>query len=585
MSRSILCGRLARRLPGRLPGRLALTCLALVSLASLTLAAPAPVLALQAPAEGPFDLLLVGGQVLDGTGNPWFRADVGIRGDRIAAVGNLAGAPARRVLDVTGHMVAPGFIDIHSHADRRLLDADPRARGAPSLVAQGVTTVVVNQDGRSPWPIRDQVADLRRLGHGPNVVVLVGHGEVRGRAMAGDVERPATPDEVARMQALVREGMADGAWGISAGLEYAPGRWSVREEVVQVVGAVAEGGGIFVSHQRAEGPDPMWYWPSQEAEAPPNLIDAVLETIEVAERTGVPSVASHVKAKGAHYWGASTTIIRLIEEARARGVSMYADQYPYETTGTDGNTVLIPGWAFTRGARLAGPGEAADVLAAVLADPELAQAVRTDVAHEIRRRGGAERVLVLSNPVDPSMDGLSLAQVAEGWGVTPLEAAFLLQERGDRSRRGGVRMRGFSLNELDIEAYAPQDWMMTASDGGIGLPEDGFVHARFYGTFPRKIAHYARDRQVLGVAQAVRSATSLPAQVLGMRDRGQVRAGFHADLVVFDLEALQDRSTFFEPHQFPSGMPWVLANGVLLVDGGELTGALPGRVLTPATDR
>ena len=153
---------------------------------------------------------------------------MGIRGDRIAAVGNLAGAPARRVLDVTGHMVAPGSIDIHSHADRRLLDADPRARGAPSLVAQGVTMVVVNQDGRSPWPIRDRVVDLRRLGHGPNVVVLVGHGEVRGHAMAGDVERPATPDEVARMQALVGEGMADGAWGISAGLEYAPGRWSVR---------------------------------------------------------------------------------------------------------------------------------------------------------------------------------------------------------------------------------------------------------------------------------------------------------------------------------------------------------------------
>jgi N-acyl-D-amino-acid deacylase len=566
---------------------------ALAVLATLVLPAPGPVAALQAPGGAggaatplePFDLLLVGGQVLDGTGNPWFRADVGIRGDRIAAVGNLAGAPARRVLDVTGHMVAPGFIDIHSHADRRLADPDARARAAPSLVAQGVTTVVINQDGRSPWPIRDQVAELRRLGHGPNAVVLVGHGEVRGRAMTADVERPATPDEVARMQALVREAMADGAWGISAGLEYAPGRWSVTDEVVQVVGAVAEGGGIFVSHQRAEGPDPMWYWPSQEAEAPPNLIDAVLETIEVAERTGVPSVASHVKAKGAHYWGTSTTIIRLIEEARARGVSIYADQYPYETTGTDGNTVLIPGWAFARGARLAGSGEAADVLAAVLDDPELARAVRTDVAHEIRRRGGADRVVILSNPVDPAMDGLSLAQVADGWRVSPLEATFLLQERGDRSRRGGVRMRGFSLNELDIEAYAPLDWMMTASDGGIGLPEDGFVHARFYGTFPRKIAHYARDRQVLGVAQAVRSATSLPAQVLGMRDRGQVRAGFHADLVVFDLEALQDRSTFFDPHQFPAGMPWVMANGVLLVEDGALTGALPGRVLTPATDR
>jgi N-acyl-D-amino-acid deacylase len=534
--------------------------------------------------DTPFEVVFLGGHVIDGTGNPWFRADVGIRDGRIAAVGDLRGAEAARTVDAQGWVITPGFIDIHSHADRRLEADAVTTRAARSLVAQGVTTVVINQDGRSPWPIREQVQNLTRLGQGPNVIVLVGHGEVRRRAMEGDVERLATPQEIERMRALVREGMDDGAWGISAGLEYVPGRWSDTEEVVQVVGAAREGRGIFVSHQRSEGPDPMWYWPSREAEAPPNLIDAVLETIEVAERTGVPSVASHIKAKGAHYWGTSTTIIRLIEEARARGVPIYADQYPYATTGTDGNTVLIPGWAYTEGARRFGSGDAADLLEAVLDDPEFGPAVRQDVTHEIRRRGGAEQVIILGHPLAPELEGQSLQEVADRWGITPLEATFRLQGEGDRRRRGGVHLRGFSLSELDIEAYAPLDWMLTASDGGIGLPEDGLVHARFYGTFPRKIAHYARDRGALTVPHAIRSATSLPAQVLGLRDRGQVREGFHADLVVLDLDRLEDRATFFEPHQFPAGIRFVMTNGVFLVDEGELTDALPGRVLTPAHD-
>jgi N-acyl-D-amino-acid deacylase len=555
-----------------------------VTATALPLTALHPPAAQAEPTRAPFDVLFVGGLVVDGTGNPWFRADVGVRDGRIAAIGNLTGAEATRTVDARGWMIAPGFIDIHSHADRRLEADAATTRAAHSLVAQGITTVVINQDGRSPWPIRDQVESLTRLGHGPNVIVLVGHGEVRRRAMDGDVERLATPAEIARMQALVREGMADGAWGVSAGLEYVPGRWSDTEEVVQVVAAAREGGGIFVSHQRSEGPDPMWYWPSQEPQAPPNLIDAVLETIEVAERTGVPSVASHIKAKGAHYWGTSTAIIRLIEEARARGVPIYADQYPYATTGTDGNTVLIPGWAFTEGARRFGSGDAADVIAAVLHDPIWGPALRQDVTHEIRRRGGAEQVIVLASPTAPELEGRSLQEVADGWGLSPLEATFRLQAEGDRRRRGGVHLRGFSLSELDIEAYAPQDWMLTASDGGIGLPEDGLVHARFYGTFPRKIAHYARDRGALTVPHAIRSATSLPAQVLGLKDRGQVREGFRADLVVFDLERLEDRATFFDPHQFPAGIRFVMTDGVFLVDEGERTDALPGRVLTPGVD-
>ncbi|TVP55982.1 MAG: hypothetical protein EA351_09200 [Gemmatimonadales bacterium] len=532
------------------------------------------------------DLILRGGQILDGTGNPWFHGDVGIRDGRIAVVGDLSGVTATNDVDVSGHMVAPGFIDIHSHGDGRLMHEDPRFRAAPSLVAQGITTVVINQDGRSPWPIRDQVSTLVERGHGPNVIVLVGHGQVRRLAMEDGVDRPATPDEIERIGELVREGMADGAWGISSALEYNPGRWAETDEVVAAVGAVADGGGVYVAHQRSEGSDPMWYWPSQDEPGPPTLIDAVLETIEIAERTGVPSVASHLKAKGSHYWGTSHTVIQLIEAARDRGVPIYGDHYPYETTGSDGNTVLIPGWAFARGRDLLGDDDAsnADAIEAVLAVEEEAAALRGDVAHEIRRRGGPDRLLILSHP-DDSLDGRSVEELAREWNLDPVDVAFRLQSEGDRSRRGGAHLRGFSLHEMDFEAYASRDWMLTASDGGIAVPEDGFVHVRFYGTFPRKIGHYARDRGVLSVPHAVRSATSLPAQVLGLKDRGQVREGFVADLVVFHPEDLEDRTTFFDPHQFPAGLPHVLVEGTFVVRDGELTGALPGRVLTPAQDR
>ncbi len=552
---------------------------------ALLIAAPA---APEVQAQAAYDLIIRGGQVLDGTGNPWFNADVGVRDGRIATVGDLTGATATRELDARGLTVAPGFVDIHSHAT--FTGTNDWQRAAPSLVAQGITTVVINQDGRSPWPIRDQIETMRERGHGPNVVALIGHGQVRDLAMEGDVQRTMTPAEIERLRTLVREGMADGAWGFSAATEYNPGRWSDTDELVAVAEEVRPGGGVFVHHQRSEGSDPMWYWPSRDEPGPPNLIDAVLETIEVAERTGTPTVASHLKAKGAHYWGTSHTVIRLINEARDRGVPIYGDQYYYETTGSDGNTVLIPAWAVTAGRRLLseegteGNPTPADAIARLLEDEAGARDLRRDVAHEIRRRGGPDRLFILAHP-DEELVGLTLAELIERWELSPVDAAFRLQLEGDRSSRGGARMRGYSLSEVDIIAYTPHDWMLTASDAGIGTGSGGLVHPRFYGTFPRRIARYARDLELTSIGHAVRSASSLPAQVLGMRDRGLVREGFHADLVLFSVEEIQDRATLFEPHQFPDGIPYVLVGGTFVVDGGEVTGALPGRVLTPAEDR
>jgi N-acyl-D-amino-acid deacylase len=569
--------------------RRAVSLLCFVLLCSLPLASPVATEragSAQAPAQA-FDVLITGGRVLDGSGNPWFFADVGIRGDQIVAVGRLPGATAKRTIDAKGKVVTPGFIDIHIHAEGGLGSNDARLRAAPNMVAQGATTLVVNQCGRSPWPIAGQVEALEKLGIGTNAILLIGHGEIRGRVMGNDIRRPATAEEIARKRELVRQGMADGAWGISAGLEYVPGRWSEIDELVGMVQEIVPYGGVFMSHQRSEGSDPMWYWPSQDPPGPPNLLDAVLETIEIGERTGATVVAAHIKAKGANYFGTSHAALRLIERARARGVQIYADQYPYNTTGTDGNTTLIPSWVQEAGRRLSGQSDArinwADALQLVMKDPESSRMLRQDVTHEIARRGGPEQIVVFGYP-DQSAVGKTLAELSAARGVSAYDMALLLQTEGEVTRRGGARLRGFSLSEYDIEVYARLPWTATASDAGITMPGESNVHARYYGTFPRKIREYALDRGVITVEHAVRSATSLPAQILGLRDRGLLKEGYRADIAVIDLDRIRDVGTFTEPHQYPEGIDYVMVNGKLVVDRGELTWELPGKVLTPRTD-
>lgn len=568
---------------------LALALLVCAPLPSFTAAQQLPTTARQQPG---YDLLITGGRIIDGTGNPWFYGDVAIRDGRVVAIGRLAGQNATRVIDARGKFVSPGFIDIHSHADdntnptgrRTLRDENPARRAAPNLVSQGITTVVVNHDGRSPWPIAEQKRTLESRNIGPNAILMVGHGEVRRQVMGSDVQRPARPDEIVRMRALVKQALEEGASGLSAGLEYDPGRWSTTDEVAALAAELVPYQGVYISHERSEGSDPMWYWPSQDPPGPPTLLDAVRETIEIGERSGATVVASHIKAKGAHYWGSSMAAIQLIESARARGVQVYADQYPYATSGTDGNTVLIPRWAFGTAQRNAARDYTA-ALRATLADSALAARVRNDVRHEISRRGGAEKIMIMDHPIQEWV-GKTLAQVAKARGVEPIEAAFVIQFEGQADRLGGGRIRGFSLSELDIEAYAAKPWVATTTDGGIALPEDGpGTHSRFYGTYPRKIREYALDRGILSLEDAIRSSTSLPAQIMGLKDRGVLRVGAAADIVVFDPTRIRDRSTFMEPHQHSEGIDFVLVNGQFVVDGAKLTGALPGHVLTTGPSR
>ena len=554
-----------------------------------------------------YDILIKGGRLIDGTGNPWFYADVGIRDGKIVAVGNLKNTSASRVIDAKGKYVTPGFIDLHSHADgpsrgqnRGLRSEDPKRRAAPNLVSQGITTLIVNQDGRSPASIAKQKEELERRKFGPNTLLMVGHNSIRAAVLSGKllyemnsedmqkVQRFATSEEIIQMRKLIREGMANGAYGLSAGLEYVPGRWSNTAEVVALVAELKERDGVFICHERASGQDPMWYLPSQENVRVTSFLDNIVELIEVSEKTGVNVVVTHIKARGAYFWGSSHAAIQMIDRARARGVRMWADQYPYNTSGSDGSTRLIPQWIVgTEVASFMPDGDErnyAKAIQIILENESLTEKLKRDVAHELARRGGPENIIVMDFP-DSAYVGKSLYDLSTSLGISSFDLAIKLQVEGNPKMRGGARLRGFSMSEIDVEAYGAQRWCATTTDGGIALPGDGPVHARFYGTFPRKIRKYAIEQGIMTVEDAIRSSTSLPAQILGFRNRGLVREGFHADLVVFDMDEIRDTATFFNPHQYSEGIDYVLINGKFVVDGGELTWKLPGVIITPESGR
>lgn len=554
---------------------LAITTLALVSL----------ILPPTTPAET-YDTILKGARVIDGSGAQAYRADIAVRDGLIVALGDLAEHTAAQVVNLTGLMIVPGFIDLHSHADGSrpggLRSRNPQRRAAPNLVAQGATTLVVNQDGRSAQNIGRQRRQLESRNTGPNVALMVGHNTVRAQVLGPDAQRPATALEIARMAQLVREGMEAGAFGLSAGLEYPPGIWSTTAEVMALVSEIAPYNGVYIVHERASGSDPMWFLPSRNSGTPSTMIDSIKETIRIAEQTGVTTVATHIKARGVDYWGASTQIINEIEDARARGVRIFADQYPYLSSGSDGVTSLIPAWIVKNRPKDDDTSpDYPEILRDALRDPDTARAMEMDIRHQARRRGGADNILILDYP-DASLIGTTLARFMDARNLSLIEAVYALQFEGYKDRLGGARLRGFSLSENDLRAFAARPWVATASDAGIALPGDGPVHARFYGTFPRKLRRYALDQNVLSLEAAIRSMTSLPAEILGLKDRGLIKEGFAADLVVMDPANLRDTSTFLKPHQYPEGIEYVMINGEWVVAKGRLTYALPGKILTLA---
>ena len=491
-----------------------------------------------------YDLLIRGGRVLDGSGNPWLREDIAIRGDRIVKRGRLTDVQAERVIDATGLVVAPGFIDVHSHASGSL--ARERLREARGLLAQGITTVVVNPDGGGPVDTIAQRRTLETGGVGVNVALLIGHGSVRS-AVIGGARRAPTTDEQRRMEDLVRTAVADGAFGLSSGLFYEPGRNAELEEVIALAKVA---GGVYTSHIRDEG------------NYATGVMASVREVIRVADEAGVRGIVTHIKALGPDSWGLSAVVIDDINAARARGVDVWADQYPYEASSTSLGAAVLPGPS--------GP----EALKARLAEPYSADELMKEVTGNIRRRGGPASIVIASGRGAEGLAGQHLQQIADARGVVPAAAAI------DILMNGGASIVSFNMSEDDIAAFMRQPWTMTSSDGDLSLPGPSRPHPRGHGAFARKLAVYVRERGVVSLEHAVRAATSLPARVFGFTDRGALREGAFADVLVFDPATVRDVATYDDPHQHAVGMRWVLVNGRVVIADGVATGDLPGRVLS-----
>ena len=497
-----------------------------------------------------FDLLIRNAHVIDGAGNPWIRADVGITGDRIQAVGTLGTATAPTTIDAGGLVVTPGFIDVHSHAGPGLA-TDALKHGQP-LLAQGITTVLINPDGGGPTDLAGQRARYVKQGIGPNVGLMVPHGSVR-QAVMGMTDRDPDSEQLAKMVDLVRQGMRNGAFGLSSGLYYAPGSYSKTPEVVAMAKMAAQFGGVYSSHIR------------DEADYSIGVVAAVQEVITIAEESGLIGVVSHMKALGPASHGLSLALIERIEAARARGVQVYSDQYPYNASGTGIGGALIPRWAQVNGR---------DALLRRIRGDERKKIIE-EVKINIARRGGAETLVISRYVPDPSIEGKSLAELAQKAGTPPEVLALTLLEKGDAG------LVSFNMSERDIELIMRQPWNMTCTDGDLVPLGQGKPHPRAYGAFARKLRMYVRDRGVVDLPFAVRSMTSLPAQVFALRDRGQIRPGAFADLLIFDPAKVNDAATYQEPHQLSEGMTHIIVNGVVVRENGTFTTALPGRVLSP----
>jgi N-acyl-D-amino-acid deacylase len=418
---------------------------------------------------------------------------------------------------------------------------------------------------------------------------MVGHGTVRLLAMGQDFQRAARPDEIERMKLLVKQGMEEGAFGLTTGLEYSPGRWSTEEEVLELAKMVAPYGGHYQSHLRSQGQHPKWQLPSSP-EKPVTNIDAVMEAITIARRAGIPSMMDHLHPKGPREWGSGRIVTQLVNQAWKDGLEVYINMHSYEAY--DETIVLVPRWALLK-RPVKGLGQFdsdhpeadySDMLVSLrrrLADRDTARIIRKDIAYEIDRGGGPNGLLIMDFP-DQSLIGKTLGQVARSRNQDPVDTAIWMQLTGF-DRPGGIEWRAFAVSLLDLEEFMRQDYTAVCTDRSGDTPEmrrNPFVHPGSFGTSTRLIRLFAIEKQVITLPHAIRSLTGLPAQILGLKDRGRIGEGMLADIVVFDPERIRDKSTYFEPFQYSEGITEVLVNGVFVVDGGRPTAAKPGRMLT-----
>lgn len=532
---------------------------------------------LHAEAVSEFDLILRGGSILDGTGGPVWKGDLGIRGDVIAALGEIPATAGKQSMDISGWYISPGFIDIHTHSDSSIIGYPT----ADSRVRQGVTTEVTGNCGSSAAPIAgpsledarkeyqkeygiditwnnvaSYLAVLDKLNMSLNQALLIGQGTIRGN-IAGDVDRTLTADEMKQILRTVEEGMDSGAVGLSTGLEYTPGTFTPTSEIIDMTRIVARYGGFYASHIRNE----VTY-----------VLEAIDEAINIGRQTGARVQVSHLKVCGRSNWHKQQASLDLIESARKEGVEVLADCYPYTAYST-GLTLVMAPWVRNGGS--------AEIVKR-LQDPETRKKIREEVVKYVAEEPGGFDLIVISDvstEKNRNVVGKNIVQIGEMWKMEPVDACLRLIEEEDAS----VGYIGHAMSDENVELVLSNPLVMVSSDGvsiaASGKALEQKLHPRSYGTYPRFLAHYIRERKIVDLPMAIRKMTSLPAEQTGLSDRGRIAKGKKADLVVFDPQKIQDTATFDSPHQYPTGIAHVFVNGVQVVNEGKHTGARTGKVL------
>jgi N-acyl-D-amino-acid deacylase len=529
------------------------------------------VISISSLADAKFDLILRNGKIIDGAGNAWFYGDVGIKGDRIAKIGALNTDAASREIDAAGLVIAPGFIDVHTHADTDLF----RLPHAENFIRDGVTTIVIGNCGGSPTDIGEYFATLQKKGVALNVAALIGHNSVL-RKVKGDRKGDLSPEQMIQAEAIVEKAMLDGAIGFSTGLIYTPGEWSSTEEIVELARVSAKHGGIYATHMRSEGL---------------KIIEAIDEALRVGREAGCRVQISHFKLPrdaAARLGGADATLGKVMQ-ARAAGQEVWLDQYPYTASSTTLST-LLPDWVLENGREEA---------TKTLRDPEKLKKVLADMkqSHEVgRRRTNFKWAVIASCQSNPEYSGKSVYQIALMNRVKPGEEMLgsttqpstrpsepTMEEQYltiiDIYLRGGASAVFHTLDEKEVIDILKSPLVGIASDSGVREPDSGQPHPRGYGTNARVLGHYARDLHVITLEDAIRKMTSMPATAFRVKDRGLLREGYFADITVFDPEKVIDKATFESPHQYPEGIEYVIVNGKLVMENGKVGEALPGKAV------
>jgi N-acyl-D-amino-acid deacylase len=500
-----------------------------------------------------FDLVIKDARVVDGTGNPWFNADVAIKDGLIAHIGRVEARDAKRTIDARGMVVAPGFIDAHAHVENiyNLPEAE-------NFIRMGVTSLVTGNCGSSTTNVAEFLGRMKERPLAVNLGTLIAHGSVRSDVMKAENRQP-TPEEQGRMERLVEQGMVDGALGLSTGLIYVPGTYAKTDEIVALAKVAARHGGVYATHMRAEGE---------------GVMDAIRESIAIGEGANIPVEISHFKISSKRLWGKSTDTLELVRAARRRGLAVTVDQYAYTASSTSLDT-LLPGWALA-GGRKEGTKR--------LEDAATRERIVKEMREGLRRSGFKDYsyAFVAGYEPDKSLNGKSIVEITKRvQGKSDLKNQ--INQIFEMYKAGGASMVYHKMSEEDVARIMREPFTMIAADSGVRRFNEGAPHPRGYGNNARVLGLYSREQKIITLEDAVRKMTSLPAQTFGLRDRGLLREGVAADLVLFDPTTINDKATYEQPHQYPIGISHVIVNGEVVFEEGKMTDARPGQALTRKT--